>query len=877
MINRIRRLSATLNSPIKGNKQRFKFHKTRLAYGLTILAVMAVMILIGHKFLSGNGNDDDSDAQLMKHFVSHSHNRVHDEKDIARERHNNIIQYIQERQTMTKTSQTSNDPLRFIDAKPPFPIDIVYIWDGDTKRKQCLNRTAIREHSYTSDGKHQRLKVSPKVVYFGATDKDHHEGFDLDDRYCGVEPVLSEVSSSEVFKYSLRSLHRYAKWYNRIYIIIPPETIIPRWINQQNDKIKFIRSNTIFRQHENSIDNNNREAIESNVHRISELAEHYIYLHDNFMFGKIVTWKLFFHENGKPMLLDTISRGYSNTQLNFTYYCADQAITEIQEFADQNKHWLSKKTQSDNINQNVNINIQIPDARIEHYIENMPRAFRKSDLQTFESQYPDWFLFIESNKPKYHSCRTANLYSMLAKYKGNLEHSHDIWLHVMYRRINNIDPVSILNTEISTPQAQGYGSSRSALWFKSPNFFGDKEKLKFTKTDVLELSFQDYHIFARDFSSRLQATKNYKILTSKIQAIKTFQPHTFTIQHSPFHVSDEQSEFAVKCFYEKSFRSANENDLENKMSGQTVVITGMVRNAETTVQSILTQIETLACHFGHAEIIIFENNSEDETFYWLNRWQKFKSYCLTAQSQYIKKTVLHFATDADLEKAMNVKLNLARMTREDRFVIYRNFLLNYTINARHCKPYCFDYHMSVDFDLQALNVNSIINEFRVFSELHPDGVMCTNGLTSYYSEYGGIYRDTFATLLYDHDLEGNETETIWCHRPKIPNIEKCYEVIERTRFARAKSCFGGLAIYNFSQLDESECEYRFSSTLTHEDMQSYGEHIQTHFSNGLTNLVKYFTNGNSICEHIPFHDCLTQRANTDFYIARDAVVYYGSE
>ena len=235
---------------------------------------------------------------------------------------------------------------------------------------------------------------------------------------------------------------------------------------------------------------------------------------------------------------------------------------------------------------------------------------------------------------------------------------------------------------------------------------------------------------------------------------------------------------------------------------------------------------------------------------------KTESYCLTSHSKHVSKKLLHLAANED------IATNAA--TREQRYAIYRNYILNYTVHERHCQPYCFDYMISIDMDLQGLNVGTLMGQFENFAELYPTGTMCANGITSYFKtgKTVGIYRDTFATLLVNN---------VWCHRPKS-NLQKCRQIFQTHRFTQVNSCFGSVAIYNFSQINQSECRYDESVDLTSTDKLNYGDDIYNHF-------VK--KTKSSICEHIPYHYCLRTHAKSEytsnFYVARDAVVFYGNE
>jgi hypothetical protein len=115
--------------------------------------------------------------------------------------------------------------MNFKNLKPEFPIDIVYSWAGENFSNNIRS-------SYNNE-----------------------------------------------LKYSLRSIYKFLPWVNHIYIIINNRNIIPSWFNNNYKKhITMITEGEIFPRLE-YIQNKNSNAIESCLHRIPLLNEHFIYLH----------------------------------------------------------------------------------------------------------------------------------------------------------------------------------------------------------------------------------------------------------------------------------------------------------------------------------------------------------------------------------------------------------------------------------------------------------------------------------------------------------------------------------------------------------------------------------------------------------------------
>ncbi len=142
------------------------------------------------------------------------------------------------------------------------PVDIVYTWvDGDDAAWRA--RRAVHA---PDAGEHNATAVVP-----------------------------ARFLSRDELRYSLRSLAMYASWVRRIHLVTDNQ--VPDWLDVDHPKIRVIDHRDIF------VDTSvlpvfNSHAIESQLHHVPDLAEHYLYLNDDFFFGRPVDPELFFHANG---------------------------------------------------------------------------------------------------------------------------------------------------------------------------------------------------------------------------------------------------------------------------------------------------------------------------------------------------------------------------------------------------------------------------------------------------------------------------------------------------------------------------------------------------------------------------------------------------
>jgi hypothetical protein len=151
--------------------------------------------------------------------------------------------------------------------QPSFPIDVVYTWVDDRDPVwQARYREALSR--WPSDG------LNPEAV------------------------SPARFHSRDELRYSLRSLARYAPFVRNVYIVTAGQ--VPSWLDPDVPHLRVV-------PHEEILDADclptfNSHAIESGLHRIEGLAEHYLYLNDDFFFGRSCHATMFFTATGRPKL-----------------------------------------------------------------------------------------------------------------------------------------------------------------------------------------------------------------------------------------------------------------------------------------------------------------------------------------------------------------------------------------------------------------------------------------------------------------------------------------------------------------------------------------------------------------------------------------------
>jgi hypothetical protein len=99
-------------------------------------------------------------------------------------------------------------------------------------------------------------------------------------------------------KYSIESANRFAPWLRTIFIVSDHQR--PYWFDEKNPgKLVFVDHPELYGEFEEHLPTFNSHSIESHLHRIPGLSEHFIYANDDTFFGSPVIAEDFFTPDGK--------------------------------------------------------------------------------------------------------------------------------------------------------------------------------------------------------------------------------------------------------------------------------------------------------------------------------------------------------------------------------------------------------------------------------------------------------------------------------------------------------------------------------------------------------------------------------------------------
>jgi hypothetical protein len=149
-----------------------------------------------------------------------------------------------------------------------FPIDLVYTWVDGADPAWRARRDAA--WAAANPGEHSTLAANP-----------------------------SRYANRDELRFALRSLAAYADWVRTVYIVTDRQ--LPPWLNAEHPRVQVVDHTAIFPDGE-GLPTFNSHAIESRLHHIEGLAEHYLYLNDDMFFGRPCAPEDFFVGNGLARL-----------------------------------------------------------------------------------------------------------------------------------------------------------------------------------------------------------------------------------------------------------------------------------------------------------------------------------------------------------------------------------------------------------------------------------------------------------------------------------------------------------------------------------------------------------------------------------------------
>ncbi|GAA1264415.1 hypothetical protein GCM10009665_62270 [Kitasatospora nipponensis] len=105
--------------------------------------------------------------------------------------------------------------------------------------------------------------------------------------------------SRDELRYCLRSIAMYAPWIRHVFLVTDDQS--PAWLRAGHPGVTVVAHRELFAD-PSTLPVFNSHAIESQLHRIPGLAEHFLYFNDDMFLGRPVRPEQFFQGNGSPLV-----------------------------------------------------------------------------------------------------------------------------------------------------------------------------------------------------------------------------------------------------------------------------------------------------------------------------------------------------------------------------------------------------------------------------------------------------------------------------------------------------------------------------------------------------------------------------------------------
>jgi glycosyltransferase involved in cell wall biosynthesis len=151
-----------------------------------------------------------------------------------------------------------------------FPVDVVYTWvDGNDPDWNRAREARLAGLTGTRAAETAQTRESSGQARF--------------------------VSRNEL-RYSLRSVHLFAPWVRRIHVVTAGQ--VPDWLDVEHPSINLVDHGQILPA--DALPTFNSHAIETSLHLIPDLAEHFVYFNDDFFLGRPIRPEALFSPAGLP-------------------------------------------------------------------------------------------------------------------------------------------------------------------------------------------------------------------------------------------------------------------------------------------------------------------------------------------------------------------------------------------------------------------------------------------------------------------------------------------------------------------------------------------------------------------------------------------------
>lgn len=179
----------------------------------------------------------------------------------------------------------------------------VYLYDVDSdglataRSRHVLAKKFHLSEMHMIYNSHEIDNFSVDAVYTWVNQTDPEWQRKWLDSFPGIKFDPDRFTDNDELKYSLRSINKYARWINKIYIV--SNCARPNWL-KDNPKIEWVSHDEIYPSEE-MLPTFNSHSIECCLHNINGLSENFIYFNDDVVLGQPCLKSDFFDDAGRSI------------------------------------------------------------------------------------------------------------------------------------------------------------------------------------------------------------------------------------------------------------------------------------------------------------------------------------------------------------------------------------------------------------------------------------------------------------------------------------------------------------------------------------------------------------------------------------------------
>lgn len=262
------------------------------------------------------------------------------------------------------------------------------------------------------------------------------------------------------------------------------------------------------------------------------------------------------------------------------------------------------------------------------------------------------------------------------------------------------------------------------------------------------------------------------------------------------------------------------------MINKSILIAALARDCNNSIIRNVPKIELLRKEFKESHVIIIENDSKDGTKETLKRWKE--------RSEGVDTIMNDFGTVTIPEKSEKISNPGSSNYRISKMASYRNMYMDYARKA----DFDIDYLIVMDIDIDDFSVEGVVKSIKNA----PDdwGALFANG-NKIFNDKLKSYYDYFAYVPYGNKTLSMRYNDMFFQARKIRNA------LKNNEYVKCISAFGGLAVYKWEYI--KGLNYTAEKNIICDSCET-------------------------LCEHIPFNNCILKQGASN-YVAANMNVSYG--